>query len=380
MGNFSRVAKKFRRITVKKPKRTMAPPGTTPGSLKVSEDSLRPKIKMYSFSKLSFEENEIEDFSDILPRLEKAADCIHWIDIRGLGDTQLMKYVQVNFGISSLVLEDIIHTHQRPKLEEFEDYLFATSRMICLDPELQVENEQISFILKEKVLFTFQENYTDCLEPVRARLREGKGNIRTSGTSYIMYALMDIILDNYFFLINRFGDELDTLEERLYRRPDKSITFEAQQIKRAFITVRRAVWPERDKINDMLRSNSPLISEHTKLFLKDVYDHSMQIIDLVESYKEITSSLIDMYLSFVSNRTNEVMKVLTVISSIFIPLTFIAGVYGMNFANQNPETGEVLEKNMPELYAENGYVYTMIAMGIIALLQIIFFWRKGWFR
>jgi magnesium transporter len=243
-----------------------------------------------------------------------------------------------------------------------------------------VENEQVSFILKENNLFTFQEDYTDCLEPVRARLKEGKGNIRTGGASYIMYSLMDMILDNYFYLMNRFGDELDTLEERLYRRPDRSITYEAQQIKRAFIVVRRAAWPERDKINDMLRSESPLITEHTKVYLKDLYDHSMQIIDLVESYKEITSSLIDMYLSFVSNRTNEVMKVLTVISSIFIPLTFIAGVYGMNFSYQHPETGKVLEKNMPELYSENGYIYCMIGMGIIALLQVIFFWRKGWFR
>jgi magnesium transporter len=195
-----------------------------------------------------------------------------------------------------------------------------------------------------------------------------------------MYALMDIILDNYFFLINRFGEELDTLEERLYRRPDKSITIEAQEIKRAFITVRRAAWPERDKINDMLRSTSPLITDHTKLFLKDVYDHSMQIIDLVESYKEITSSLIDMYLSFVSNRTNQVMKVLTIISSIFIPLTFIAGVYGMNFAYQDPATGKILHNNMPELYAENGYLYTWIVMAVIAIAQLIFFWHKGWFR
>lgn len=358
----------------------MPPPGTTPGSLKVSENALPPKIIIFSFSKNTYVQDEITDFAHLLQILQNHPDETHWVDIRGLGDSQLLKNIQAHFGVSALVLEDIIHTHQRPKLEEFDDYLFATSRMICLDENLQLENEQLSFILKEKVLFSFQENYTDCLDPVRARLKEGKGGIRTSGTSYLMYALMDMILDNYFYLINRFGDELDTLEERLYRRPDRSITYEAQQIKRAFITVRRAAWPERDKINDMLRSASPLITEHTKLFLKDVYDHSMQIIDLVESYKEITSSLIDMYLSFVSNRTNEVMKVLTVISSIFIPLTFIAGVYGMNFAYQDPETGKVLHKNMPELYAENGYLYTMLGMALIALLQILFFWRKGWFR
>ena len=303
----------------------MPPPGTTPGSLKVSEDALSPKIIVYTFSRNVFIETEIVDFDHLLTIFKDNPSETHWVDIRGLGDTQLLRNVQAEFGVSALVLEDIIHTHQRPKLE-------------------------------------------------------GKGNIRISGTSYVMYSLMDIILDNYFFLLNRFSDELDTLEERLYRRPDKSITFEAQQIKRAFITVRRAAWPERDKINDMLRSNSPLITEHTKVFLKDIYDHSMQIIDLVESYKEITGSLIDLYLSFVSNRTSDVMKVLTIISSVFIPLTFIAGVYGMNFSYTDPETGKTLQRNMPELYHENGYVYTLIVMAVIALLQILFFLRKGWFR
>jgi magnesium transporter len=358
----------------------MPPPGTGPGSMLVSEDALQPKIVVYTFSKDFFDLKEVTAFDELLEVVQQHPSDKHWVDIRGLGDSQLLKNIQANFGISALVLEDIIHTHQRPKLEEFDDYLFAISRMICLNRDLQVENEQVSFILKENILFTFQEDYTDCLEPVRARLKIGKGSIRTGGTSYLMYSLMDMILDNYFFLINRFGEELDTLEERLYRRPDKSITIEAQEIKRAFITVRRAAWPERDKINDMLRSSSPLITDHTKLFLKDVYDHSMQIIDLVESYKEITSSLIDMYLSFVSNRTNQVMKVLTIISSIFIPLTFIAGVYGMNFAYQDPSTGKVLHNNMPELYAENGYLYTCIVMAVIAVAQLIFFWHKGWFR
>jgi magnesium transporter len=380
VDSLSKVARKFRRITVKKSKGRMPPPGTVPGSLQVSEDALQPKIVVYTFSKNYFDFKEVTAFNELLQIIDEHPAEKHWVDIKGLGDSQLLKNIQTHFGISALILEDILHTHQRPKLDEFDDYLFAISRMICLNKDLQVENEQVSFILKENILFTFQEDYTDCLEPVRVRLTEGKGNIRSGGTSYLMYSLMDMILDNYFHLINRFGEELDTLEERLYRRPDKSITIEAQEIKRAFITVRRAAWPERDKINDMLRSTSPLITENTKLYLKDVYDHSMQIIDLVESYKEITSSLIDMYLSFVSNRTNQVMKVLTIISSIFIPLTFIAGVYGMNFAYQDPATGKILHNNMPELYAENGYLYTCIVMAVIAVAQLIFFWHKGWFR
>ncbi|WP_256010548.1 magnesium/cobalt transporter CorA [Desertivirga xinjiangensis] len=374
MSNF------FRRISIKKTKRRLPPPGTSPGSLQPAEGALPPKIDVYSFSPSFFEKVEVSSFEEIKTILHNHPSEIHWIDVKGLGDSSLLETIRDEFSVSTLILEDILHTHQRPKLEEFEDHLFATSRMLCLNSKLQLENEQISFLLTERVLLTFQENYEDCLDPVRKRLLEGKGNIRIGGTSYLMYALMDLILDNYFILINRFGDELDSLEELLYRRPGKSITYDAQQIKRALITVRRAVWPERDKINDMLRSSSPLITDHTKTFLRDVYDHSMQIIDLVESYKEIATSVIDMYLSFMSNRTNEIMRVLTVISSIFIPLTFIAGVYGMNFADKNPETGQVLEKNMPELYSENGYLYTMFVMGFIALVQVIYFWRKGWLK
>jgi len=358
----------------------MPPPGSSPGLLEVSKGALSPRITVYTFSSNIFEIDTAQDFDGIKEVLRKNAGRSHWIDVQGLGDIKLLESIREEFKVSSLILEDILHTHQRPKLEEFDDYVFATSRMIGLNQNLQLENEQISFLLTENILFTFQENYEDCLDPVRKRLKEGKGNIRKSGSSYIMYALMDMILDNYFFLISRFGEELETLEERLYRRPDKSITYEAQQIKRALIVLRRAAWPERDKINDMLRSSSPLITDNTKTFLKDVYDHSMQVIDLVESYKEITTSLIDMYLSFVSNRTNEIMRVLTVISSIFIPLTFIAGVYGMNFAREDPKTGKVLTNNMPELYSEHGYVYTMLVMGIIAVLQLIYFWRKGWLK
>ncbi len=374
------MATKFKRITVKKKRQDLPPPGTSPGSLQVFENALRPRIFMHSFSAQTFHEREVSSLSELKQTLSSQSAETHWIDIRGLGDSKLLKDIQEEFAISSLVLEDIIHTHQRPKLEEYPHYLFATSRMLCLDKNHQLENEQISFIVTESVVLTFQENYEDCLDPVRKRLREGKGNIRISGPSYIMYALMDIILDNYFLLLNRFGDELDTLEERLYKRPDKSITFEAQQIKKAFITVRRAAWPERDKINDMIRSSSPLISKNTRTFLRDVYDHSIQIIDLVESYKEIATSLVDLYLSFVGNRTNEVMRVLTVISSVFIPLTFIAGVYGMNFAYQDPKTGKTLPENMPELYSPHGYPYALIAMGVVALLQFLYFWRKGWLK
>jgi len=256
--------------------------------------------------------------------------------------------------------------------------LFTVSRYLYINDEQEIVNDQLSFLTLPQMVFSFQPAYTDCFKPVVNRLRSDKGSFRTGGSSYMLYALMDLVVDEYFEVINRLGDELETLEELLYRRPEKSMMFDIQSIKRSMITIRRAVWPERDKINDLIRSESPLITRETKTFLRDTYDHSMQIIDLVESYRDITTGLIDMNLSVISNRMNEIMKVLTIISSIFIPLTFIAGVYGMNFAYQDPETGKILGKNMPELYSENGYIYTLGAMLIIALLQIIYFWRKGW--
>jgi magnesium transporter len=201
-----------------------------------------------------------------------------------------------------------------------------------------------------------------------------------SGSSYMMYAIMDIIVDTYFEILGEWSDELDIIEDRLLDKPDKSIMFDTQLIKRHLINIRRVAWPERDKLNDMLRSDSPLITDQTKLYIRDAYDHCIQIIDLVESLKEISASNIDMYLSIISNRMNEIMKVLTIISSIFIPLTFIAGIYGMNFAKQDPVTGKLMPYNMPELYQSHGYLYTMIIMIFIAIVQVIYFWRKGWFK
>lgn len=208
----------------------------------------------------------------------------------------------------------------------------------------------------------------------------GKGIIRTAGSGYLAYALTDTVIERYFDLLNKVGDSLDLLEDRLYESPDKSIMFEAQQTKRGMILLRRAAWPERDKINDMIRTESPLITKTDKLYLRDAYDHCIQVMDLIESYKEITSSIVDVYLSLISNRMNEIMKVLTIISSIFIPLTFIAGIYGINFARQDPVTNKILPYNLPELYEPHGYIYTLLVMLLIALVQFIFFWRKGWFN
>lgn len=368
---------KIKRIRVKSNNiRTI--PGSSPGSLAIPDSDQKPRIVIQSYNADECIEHVITRYAEIEEQTAKYPNHTHWINVQGLGDVELFNYLEQTYHIHKLILEDIISTRQRPKLDESEHYLFAVSRYLYINEEQEIENEQLSFLLMPQILISFQNTKTSCFKPVLNRLKTDKGSIRTGGSSYMLYALMDLVVDDYFELINRLGDELETLEELLYRRPQKSMMYDIQSIKRAMISIRRAVWPERDKINDLIRSESPLIIKETKTFLRDTYDHTMQIIDLVESYRDITTGLIDMNLSFISNRMNEIMKVLTIISSIFIPLTFIAGVYGMNFAYQDPETGKVLHKNMPELYMEHGYEYALVAMLVIAILQLIYFWRKGW--
>lgn len=368
---------KIKRIRIK-PNNRRADNGGSPGLLQLQDSDLKPRITMRSYSDDSFEETEITDYAEIDKRVAQSPSLTHWINVEGLGDLELFKYLEREFKIHELIQEDIMTGRQRPKLDESDGYLFTVSRYLYINEDQEIVNEQLSFLALSNILLSFQPAYTDCFRPVVNRLKTDKGNIRTGGSSYMLYALMDLVVDEYFELINRLGDELETLEELLYRRPAKSMMYDIQSVKRAMISIRRAVWPERDKINDLIRSESLLVTPETKTFLRDTYDHSMQIIDLVESYRDITTGLIDMNLSVISNRMNEIMKVLTIISSIFIPLTFIAGVYGMNFAYQDPETGKILHKNMPELYLENGYIYTLAAMLVIGLVQILYFWRKGW--
>ena len=368
---------KIRRIRLKT-KKYIPVPGISPGSIQLYEDALKPQITVYSYNSDEFYSEKINSLNDLETQIDNYKDHYKWVEIKGIGDTKLLTFLEKKFNINKLVIEDIADCRQRPKLDEYEDYLFAVSRMLYVDKQLEIENEQVSIILFQRLLISFQENYSDNFSPVINRLSGGKGNIRIAGSSYLLYALTDLILDNYFALIYKLGDELETIEELLYRRANKSLMFQTQNIKREMISIRRAAWPERDKINDIIRSESKLITKTSRAYFKDTYDHTMQIIDLIENYKDLTTSLIDMNLSLISQRMNEIMKVLTIISSIFIPLTFIAGVYGMNFANKDPLTGEMLKNNMPELYYENGYLYTIGGMVIIAIFQMIYFWRKGW--
>ncbi len=368
---------KIRRIRLKT-RKYIPVEGSSPGSIQLFADALKPEINVFSYNTNEYLTQRISSTNELDALLDKYKHLTHWIDIRGIGDLALLEYIENKFNINKLVVEDIADSRQRAKIDEYADYLFAVSRSLYVNSVMEIENEQVSFILLPTILISFQESHTDTFDSVIHRLEAGKGNIRINGTSFMMYSLMDVIIDNYFTLIYKLGGELETIEALLYRKADKTLMFQTQNIKRELTMIRRVAWPERDKINDMIRSDSKLIKKVSKAFLKDAYDHCMQVIDLVESYKDIATSLIDMNLSLISHRMNEVMKVLTIISSIFIPLTFIAGVYGMNFAYQDPETGKILNNNMPELYSENGYTYTMAVMVFIAILQMIYFWRKGW--
>lgn len=366
------------RIRIKKhPKRVVS---GEPETIQADKHLAKPVIKIFSYSREEYFEEQYDDIAGLDKLLEERKDLVHWIDVRGLGNMELLQYFERKFTIHNLVIEDIVNTYQRPKLDEYDNYLFATSRMIYLNGKSELVTEQVSFVLFDKVLISFQENNDNTTNEIVARLKGGKGVIRTAGPSFMMYTFMDVIIDRYFALLYKMGDNLDTIEELLYSKQDKDLMIRIHDIKRVMITIRRAVWPERDKINDILRTDSPLVAQETKTFFKDAYDHCMQVVDLVESFKDVTTTLVDMNLGIQSNRMNEIMKVLTIISSIFIPLTFIAGVYGMNFAYTDPETGKILHRNMPELYSANGYVYSLCAMAVIALIQIIYFWRKGWFR
>ncbi len=354
-------------------------PGSSPGTLYIATNALETQIILHSYNNDFYESIALGSLSELAHRMEDKS-LYYWVDIKGFKSVRLFKELEKTYNINTLVIEDITRSYERPKIEEYPNYVFAISRILDSDENNHLINEQLSFILKKNILFTFKESYDPCFSAVINRLVAGKGNIRTAGSSYLMYAIMDNVVDVYFKILNSIGEELDEIEDKLLDRPDRSIMFDTQLIKRKIITIRRVAWPERDKLNDIIRSDSDLITDQTKMFMKDAYDHCIQIIDIIESLKEIAANNIDMYLSVISNRMNEIMKVLTIISSIFIPLTFIAGIYGMNFARIDPVTNKVMPYNMPELYSDRGYVYIIGIMIFIALLQIVYFWRKGWFR
>lgn len=293
-----------------------------------------------------------------------------WINVDALGDAATIQALGNVFGLHRLALEDVVNVYQRAKVEQFEHYSFIVARMVEIHESLQTE--QLSLFLGRNFVLTFQERPGDCFDLVRERIRKAGGRIRHSGPDYLAYALLDAFIDEYFPVMEKVGERLEDLEEEVIARPSSQIVSQIHQVKRELLTLRRAIWPLREAINSLFREPAPLIKEETKIYLRDCYDHTIQIIDLLENYRDVASSLMEVYLSSVSNRLNEIIKFLTIFTTIFSPLTFIAGVYGMNFHTDKSAW------NMPELTWRLGYPITLGTMLIVAIAMLFYFRRRGW--
>jgi magnesium transporter len=348
--------------------------GGAPGVVRFHPDAPSPKITLIDYNQSDIKKIDINHPEECIPYLD--SESISWVDVGGLGDEQTWQQLKQVFNLHPLALEDIIHVPQRPKMEEYEDQIVIIARMVSLREDgRSFMTEQISLVVGKHYLLTVQEEpYYDCFQFVRERLQLSRSPIRKARVDYLVYALLDAIIDGFFPILEVYGELIEILEAEVVTTPTAQTLERIYQIKRELLEIRRTIWPQRDAINELIRDSSDLISHDVRLYLRDCYDHAVQVIDIVETYRELASSLTDIYLSSVSNRMNEVMKTLTIISSIFIPLTFIAGIYGMNF---NTETSPL---NMPELNWYWGYVATLTFMAIIALGMIIFFWRRGWFK
>jgi magnesium transporter len=338
-----------------------------PGSLQFAgvKKLETPRLTYMDYTVDSLQENADAALQACLALREKPSTS--WINLYGLHDPELVIQLSDILDIHPLVREDILHTSQRPKFEDFEKYLYIVCRMVRWDDaKNQIESEQLSLVLGAAGLISFQERPGDVFANVRERLRMGKGRIRGAGPGYLCYALLDAVVDNYFLVLEKFNDQIEDLEEELLDNPEPRHLQLIHELKRELIVTRRAVLPLREVIRGLLASESDLLDEQTEVFLRDVYDHTIQVADTVDSFRDLLSGLQDLYLSSISNRMNEVMKVLTIAATIFVPLTFVAGIYGMNF------------EFMPELKWKWAYPAFWVFILAAFVSMVVFFRRKKW--
>lgn len=357
--------KKVKRLISAKPKQIGLDPGTL---IYTGERGKEPiTFKVFEFDQNDFSEKDFQKVEDIFFCKESKKKC--WINIDGVHNIEIMEKIQNQFNIHPLTMEDIIHTSQRPKLEEYDEYLFIVLRMFFYDNTLrELKNEQVSIILSENYIITFLEDPGDVFDPVRERIRKPATKIRKNECDFLAYSLIDSIVDSYFHILEKIGEEIEELEDRLVVDTQKDDIQLVHRMRRNMILLRKSVWPLREVISVMQRNENSFIKTSTQIYLRDVYDHLIQIIDTIESYRDMIVGMLDVYLSSTSNKLNEVMKVLTIISTLFIPLTFLAGVYGMNF------------KNFPEL--EKYWMYPWgfwIITFVVVIIMIIYFKKKKWF-
>lgn len=349
-------------------------PGSLPGTLNIPADAQPTELELISYDHERIVRKPLQAPADCMPYLDPKQVC--WLDVRGLGTESVLRQVGGIFNLHPLVLEDVVNVPQRPKLDFYEDHLLMIVHMVR--PASKGHGftaEQVGFVLRHHMLLTLQEESAwDCFDPVRDRIQRHLGRLREQGAGFLAYTLLDTVVDGFFPILETYGEYIEVLEDEVVMDPTRETLEKIHDLRRELLMLRRYVWPQRTVVNSLIRDGEGILTSDNRIYLQDCYDHIIQILDILETYREVSSSLMDVYLSSISNRMNEVMKLLTVISTIFIPLTFIAGVYGMNF---NPAASPV---NMPELSWYWGYPLCMGVMLAIAIVLIIFFWQQGWFQ
>jgi magnesium transporter len=324
------------------------------------------KISIMDYNEREFTEHETLAVEECFPYKNKPT--VTWINVDNVSNLEVIEKIGCCFNIHPLTLEDLVNTEARPKIDDYGHYIFIILKMLLYDEKLgRGRTEQVSLIVGTNYVISFQEGFEgDVFDPVRDRIRKSRGHIRENGADYLCYSLIDIIVDNYFSILEKVGDQIEKIEESLLGEPGPSMLNEIHNLKREMLYLRKAVWPLREVINLIVRSESPLFKSVAILHMRDIYDHTIQVIDTVEVLREMVASMLDIYISSMSYRMSEVMKVLTIIATIFIPLTFIAGVYGMNF------------KNMPEIEWPLGYPFALTIMLVVGLSLLAFFKRRNW--
>lgn len=342
--------------------------GLAPGTLvHIGEKKVEKiHIKIVAYNAEKIVEKEIDSIEECLDFKDKPGLNL-WINVTGLDQIDIIEKLGSYFEIHPLTLEDILNTGQRPKMEDYESYVYTVLKMMLLDTKNDdITIDQISIIFGYNYILSFQEREDDVFNPLRERLKNPASRLRKSGVDYLAYGLIDAVIDNYFLILEHFGEAIEELEDELVVQPSPETLRTIQKYRRNMIIIRKSVWPLRELINGMQKIESEIIKDNTRIYLRDIYDHTIQVIDSVEDFRDILSSMIDVYLSSLSNKMNDIMKVLTVIATIFIPLTFIAGVYGMNF------------KYMPELDSRWGYPAVLLLMAILGTSMLVYFRKKKW--
>jgi magnesium transporter len=351
------------KATRKRSTKAGLPPGTL---VHVGERKVEAaRITVIDYDETNFQEKQVPAVEECFPF--KTTPTVTWINIDGLHQVDIIEKVGTQFELHPLILEDILHAGQRPKLEDFDSYIYIVLKMLSYsDQRRKVEAEQVSLVLGPNFVISFQESIGDVFDQVRDRIRNAKGRIRKMRSDYLVYSLIDAVVDNYFVILERLGERIESMEEELVAEPTEKTLQQIHSLKRQTTSLRKSVWPLREAASALERSESSLIGKSTHIYLRDLYDHTIQVIDTVETFRDMVSGMLDIYLSSISNRMNGVMKVLTIIATLFIPLTFIAGIYGMNF------------KYMPELEWHWGYPLILLVMGAAAVIMLIYFRRKKW--